>query len=190
MNISNIKFVYKYSLIVIFFSFLLSLANSTYNLKKFDKSVYSEIENSSYHLMIKSDTRRYLSHGAEIKRDLDDKKKFFSTGRIHYTKYLPPRLAAIYYYIFDIDLFNNWNEKKINEGIHYLYLYIQCIIYFVSIFFLYSVIAKKFSQKICFFTILFLCIEPTIFQYHSTFFQHSLNRLEPCNLLPRSTPTL
>ena len=104
MNLLSVKFFYKYSVIVIFFSFLLSIANSTYNLKKFDKTIYSysEKEELRYHQMIKSDTIRYLTHGAEIKRDLDNNKNFFSTGRVHYTKYLPPRLAAIYYYFFEI----------------------------------------------------------------------------------------
>ena len=99
--------------------------------------------------MIKSDTLRYLGHGAEIKRDLENKKSFFDTGRVHYTKYLPPRLAALYYYAFDVDLFNNWDEKKINEGIHYFYLFIQCIIYFLSIisFFLFMSIRVVESRK-------------------------------------------
>ena len=39
---------------------------------------------------------------AEIKKDLENGKNFFETGREHYTKYLPPRLAAAYYYFFDL----------------------------------------------------------------------------------------
>ena len=62
--------------------------------------------------MIKYDSYRYLSHGAEIKRDLERNKNFFETGREHFSKYLPPRLAAAYYYFFDIDLFNNFEKKK------------------------------------------------------------------------------
>ena len=160
-----------YVQIVIFFSFFLSLILSTYYLKNYDK--YPDLENSN-HLMIKSDSYRYLSHGAEIKKDLDDGKKFFETGREHFTKYLPPRLAAAYYYLLDIDLFNNFDEKKINIGIHFPYLLIQSLIYYLSLIFLYSAILIKIEKKICLPIIVFLCIEPTIFQYHGTFWSESI----------------
>ena len=133
-----------YVQIIIFFSFFLSLILSTYYLKNYDK--YPDLENSN-HLMIKSDSYRYLSHGAEIKKDLDDGKKFFETGREHFTKYLPPRLAAAYYYLLDIDLFNNFDEKKINIGIHFPYLLIQSLIYYLSLIFLYSAILIKIEKK-------------------------------------------
>ncbi len=160
-----------YVQILIFFSFLLSLILSTYHLKNYDK--YHDLENSN-HIMIKSDSYRYLSHGAEIKRDLDDGKKFFKTGREHFTKYLPPRLAAAYYYLLDIDLFNNFEEKKINIGIHFPYLLIQCLIYYLSLIFLYSAISIKIEKKICLPIIAFLSLEPTIFQYHGTFWSESI----------------
>ena len=40
----------------------------------------------------------------EIKNQIKEGVNFFETGREHYTKYLPPRLAAAYYYFFDKDL--------------------------------------------------------------------------------------
>ena len=46
---------------------------------------------------------------------------------------------------------------------------IQCLIYYLSLFFLYSVISKKIDQKNLFPLIIFLSLEPTIFQYHGTF---------------------
>ena len=157
---------------IILFSFILSIAVSNYNLKNYDKIVSkSDIR---YHQMIKTDALRYLGHGAEIKKQLDEGVSFFSTGRENYTKYLPPRLAALYYYVFDINLFNNFEERIVNIGIHHNYLYIQCFIYFLSILFLYFSIREKFDEKIIFFIIVFLCLEPTIFQYHGTFWSESV----------------
>ena len=113
---SNIDYIK----ILIFLSFCISLIVSKYNLNNYDK--YSEKDGiKQNHIMIKLDTYRYLSHGAEIKKDLYDGKNFFETGREHFTKYLPPRLAAAYYYFLNIDLFNNFEEKKINLGIHFPY---------------------------------------------------------------------
>jgi hypothetical protein len=78
--------------------------------------------------MIKADPYRYLADGYTIKEDLKNGEDFFSTGN-NYTKYLPSRIAAAYYYFFDKDLFNNFIDKKINIGIHFPYLVIQNIFY-------------------------------------------------------------
>ena len=163
-----------YLKVLIFLSFCISLIVSKYYLNNYDTYSIDKNGIETHHKMIKSDTLRYLSHGAEIKEDLKNGKKFFSTGRQHFTKYLPPRVAAAYYHFFDKDLFNNFDEKKINLGIHFPYLIIQCLFYYLSLFFLYSVIAKKVEKKICIPIIMFLAIEPTIFQYHGTFWSESM----------------
>ena len=161
-----------YIKIFIFLSFCISLIVSKYYLNNYDK-YFEKDGKKQYHIMIKTDAYRYLSHGAEIKKDLEDGKNFFETGREHFTKYLPPRLAAAYYYFLDIDLFNNFEEKKINLGIHFPYLILQCLFYYISLFFLYLVISKKIEKKICLPIVLFLALEPTIFQYHGTFWTES-----------------
>ena len=64
---SNIDYIK----ILIFLSFCISLIVSKYNLNNYDR--YSEKDGIAlYHIMIKSDTNRYLSHGAEIKKDLEN----------------------------------------------------------------------------------------------------------------------
>ncbi len=161
-----------YIKIFIFLSFCISLIVSKYYLTNYDK-YFEKDGKKQYHIMVKTDAYRYLSHGAEIKKDLEDGKNFFETGREHFTKYLPPRLAAAYYHFLDIDLFNNFEEKKINLGIHFPYLIIQCLFYYLSLFFLYLVISKKIEKKICLPIVVFLALEPTIFQYHGTFWSES-----------------
>ena len=158
--------------LVIFLSFVLSIIVSNYNLSNYDKIVTSS--NISYHQMIKTDALRYMGHGAEIKKQLDEGINFFSTGRENYTKYLPPRLAALYYYTLDINLFENFDEKIVKTGIHHKYLYIQCLIYFASVLFFYLTLRRKYDEKILFFIAFFLCLEPTIFQYHGTFWSESV----------------
>ncbi len=171
---TNFRLIKNYTIIIIFFSFCVSLLVSKYNLFNYDKFFLDAYGKEQNHIMIKYDALRYLSHGAEIKNDLEIGKKFFETGREHFTKYLPPRLAAAFYHFFDVNLFNNFEEKKINLGVHFPYLLIQCLIYYLSLFFLYSVISKKIDQKICLPIILFLSLEPTVFQYHGTFWSESI----------------
>ena len=91
----------KITLLVIFVGFIFSILFSINNLNKYDKNINSN--GSFYHQMIKADPYRYLSHGAEIKNQLKNGINFFKTGREHYTKYLPSRIAAAYYYLFDIN---------------------------------------------------------------------------------------
>ena len=163
----------KITLFVIFIAFFLSVLLSINSLNKYDKNIVDS-KNRYYHQMIKYDTLRYLSHGDEIKNQLKKEINFFKTGREHYTKYLPPRIYAAYYYFLDIDLFNNVDKKKINTGIHLPYLIFQSLLYYICVIFLFFSIIKIINKKISFFIVFFLCFEPTIFQYHSSFWSESI----------------
>jgi len=162
----------KIVLLIIFFGFILSVLLSLNNLNKYDKNNIGA-SGSSYHQMIKYDAYRYLSHGDNIKNQLKNEVNFFKTGSESYTKYLPARIAAAYYYFFNVDLFENSYDKKIKTGVHLPYLIIQCFFYFFCLTLLYLTLSKIFKEKICFIIIFFLCFEPTIFQYHGTFWSES-----------------
>ena len=160
-------------LFIILIGFLISIILSIYNIENYDKNILSN-DGSYYHKMIKYDVYRYLSHGDEIKNQLKEGINFFQTGREHYTKYLPPRLMAAYYYIFDLNLFEDESQIKINTNIHFKYLFFQCLIYFFSVWVFYLSLSKQMNKNIIFFIISFLCLEPTINQYHSTFWSESI----------------
>ena len=163
---------YLFTKLIIFFIFFLSLFLNNKILEKNDAyAIYNNIE---YHKMIKADPHRYLSHGAEIKNEVEEGKNFFLSGRENYTKYLPPRIAALYYITFDRDLFNNFDEKKINIGIHKEYLMLQILLYFFSIFFLFNSVKNRFDNRVVSILICFLCIEPTIVQYNFSFWSESI----------------
>ena len=164
----------KISLYIILSSFLFSILVSEYNLKNFDKNILSD-EGNTYHQMIKSDPHRYLSEGYDIKKEWDDGVFFFKSGPENYTKYLPSRIASLYYYIFDYEFYDDKDsQKNIKTGIHNFYLFFQCLFYFTSVYIfsrtLYSKIKNNFISNVI---IIFLCIEPTIFQYHSSFWSES-----------------
>jgi len=162
----------KAVLIVLFFGFVISTLFTINNLNKYDVNLVND-SGDSYHQMIKGDSYRYLSHGNKIKDQLQNGINFFETGRSHFTKYLPPRIAAAYYYFFNLNLFDETGEKKINLGIHTPYLVLQSIFYFFSVSMLYLSVSKVFNRRISFYIILFLSLEPTINQYHSSFWSES-----------------
>jgi hypothetical protein len=160
------------TLIIILCGFLASVLMSKYNLDNHDINIVDG--DQVYHKMIKTDPYRYLSHGSEIKNQIIEGEKFFNLGRENYTKYLPPRIAALYYYFFDIEFSSNPETKQVNSGNHFFYLFFQCLLYYFSVLCLYFSIFRSVDRNILLFAVLFLCIEPTIFQYHSTFWSESI----------------
>ncbi len=165
----------KFSLYIILTSFFLSILVSEYSLKHFDKNIPTK-NGKNYHQMIKTDAYRYLKNGYDTKEEWKDGISFFKSGPEHYTKYLPSRIASLYYYIFDYKFFDEDEngQTKIKIGIHNFYLYFQCFFYFLSVFFFSnSLFARVNNNLISNSIIIFLCIEPTIFQYHASFFSES-----------------
>ena len=146
----------KIILFIIFFGCVLSILLSVNNLNKYDKNLVKSTD-VVYHQMIKSDALRYLTHGDEIKNQLKEGLNFFETGREHYTKYLPPRVYAAYYYLLDINLFSDRDKKIINIGVHLPYLIFQSFLYYVSVVFLFLSISQLINIKTCFFIVFFLC---------------------------------
>ena len=62
--------------IIILISFIISLLISNYNLNTYDDFIVDG--ELSHHKMIKYDAYRYMSHGAEIKKDIENGKACLS----------------------------------------------------------------------------------------------------------------
>ena len=160
--------------ILIISAFLLSIFTSFLIIKNYDKYEIStdEIEN---HRIIKGDIPDIWIDGQTIKNDLEVGKSYFESGKEIFRSYLPPRLIALYSYIFDYDLFEDWDQKIISsDNSKIFYLIIQSLLYYFSIFIFFKKLVKYFNANICFFIILFLSLEPTIFFFHSTFHTESI----------------
>ena len=159
---------------VIFTAFLISVLTSFIFISKYDKYEIStdEIEN---HAIIKGDIPDIWIDGHTIKKDLESGKSYFESGKEIFRSYLPPRLIALYSYLFNYELFENWEKKifsKDNKKVFYLVL--QSLFYFISLIFFFEKIKKYFDLKTCFYVVIFLSFEPTIFFYHSSFHTESI----------------
>ena len=169
----TIKIKNNYFLILILISTIFAIINANHNIKNYDKNITTD-KNEKIHLMIKNDSFRYFSHGDEIKNQLKNDDKYLETGRNNFTKYLYPRIIALYYLVFDYNLYEDSDTEKIKIGEHTNFLYYQILFYYLSIIFLYFQLRNKFKLDLLFFTIFFLCLEPTIFQYHGSFWSESI----------------
>ena len=159
---------------IIILSFVLSLISSYLFIKNFD-SYEITTDNIQNHAMIKGDIPSIWIDGQIIKNDLNNGKGYFESGKEIFRSYLPPRTIALFSYIFNYDLFENWENKIFssdNKKMYYLFL--QSFFYFASLIILFREIKQHYKLDACLFIIAFLAIEPTIFFYHSSFHTESI----------------
>jgi hypothetical protein len=163
-------FLKREFLLIIFLGFLISSITSFLYLNKYDQI-------NNHNVMIRGDIHFIWKEAEILKKDLHNGKNFFSSGTEYRRTYLPSKLLAIYSYLTGYELFENFDEGKIKQGYGQLfYLIIQSLIYYLSLLFFYFkiLIFFNFNKQKCFFILCFLALEPTIIQWHSSFWTESI----------------
>ena len=154
---------------LIFISLIASLILSIYYISLYDDYNLDGIT----HIMLKEETGAHWLNAAFIIEQIKLGVPFYEAGEEVFTKPLPQRLVALYAYITNFQIIENWNTLKINQGGKLAFLISQSILYYIAIYLFFRQISKYFSSNIVFFIIVFLCLEPTLFQYHSSFWTES-----------------
>ena len=162
-------------LIIFFFS---TIFLSTVIINKYDKyEVSSDIR--SNHTLIKSDILRFWIEANNIKKNFENGTPIYELGGHYYSSFLPSKTIALYYILISEDLFlkNEYNEdgklKVKNNNNKILFIYLQILIYFISILALYNGIKKKIGN-VAKISLIFLLIEPTIHQFNYSFHSESI----------------
>ena len=169
----NHKIFSKLSInIVIILSFLLSISLSFFYLSKYDKLIEVKNKKDLTHPMLKSAVGNHWDEADEIITDIKNKKNFFEYGK-EYDEFLPQRILALYYYIIDEPIYDEDKNFETNNG-KFLYLILKTLLFYSALIYFAHKITKILPITNCFFIILFLAIEPTIFQFHSSFWNESL----------------
>ncbi len=167
----------------ILIGFAISLIFSIINISFFDKYEVST-DLKEQHAMIKGDNAAYWYEAALIDKGMKN-KNFFEAGPKFYNAYLPSKINLLFSKMFNFDLTND-NFKKItpdnitefnwitlNKKKNFLLLFQSCLFYF-SIYLLSKNIGNFLSKEKSLFVILFLSIEPTLLQWHSSFWTESI----------------
>ena len=154
---------------VIIFSFIFSIILSIFYLSKYDSYQLDGIT----HIMLKEETYYHWFQAALIVEQIKNGTSFFTAGGEMFTKALPQRLVALYSYVTDLNIVDNWQNNRISLGGKFPFLFTQSLIYYFSVFIFFKQISKLLDYKIILPIIFFLCLEPTIFQYHSSFWTES-----------------
>ena len=157
------------SIIFIIISFFLSMILSAFYINFYDNHHL----NGYSHIMLKEETLAHWYKGAKILEQIENNISIFIAGDEMFTKPLPQRLVAMYSHFLNFEIIENWNNLKPTLGNKLPFLFLQSILYYFSVFIFYLQISKVFDKKKTFIVIIFLCIEPTIFQYHSSFWTES-----------------
>jgi len=158
--------------LTIIVAFLASAILSSYYILKYDR-LKSTTDGYREHAMIKIASANHWMNADKILKDIKSGKNYFTSGKKNYDEFLPQKLLALYYYITGYEITDSNMVFKVNNG-KLPYLIIKTFLYYLALFYFSKKILTMLPIKNCFFIILFLALEPTIFQYHSSFWNESI----------------
>ena len=171
-NKVHIKLKNNWFLISLFTLFLISISNNFYQIKLFDKYEDSK-KNPNKHLMINGDIGDFWNEANQIDKEIQQGKNYLETGGEYRRPYLPSRTFYLFSYFFEKNLITDSGKVFIGTE-KVLILIFQSLLFYSVLFALYRSILKKIPRLNSQIIILFLACEPTIFQYHSSFWSESI----------------
>jgi hypothetical protein len=170
----------KKELIIILVGIIISFTIASKNLEKFDKIVKYSV-GEPRHLMLTSDMRHVWEVADKFRSDLSQGKSFTNSLPIYDRAFLQPILIGYYYYLLDKEIFDkNENDKLIikTKNFKFWILSVQIFLFYVSIYFFFTQYSKTFYNKdkkyFPLILLLFFCFEPSILQWHSSFWSESI----------------
>ena len=167
----------KVTFLIIIFGILLNISLSYKNINNFD-NYRDRSDGVVENYLIRSDILYGWKSAENVRQNLEE-NNFFEAIPVNDRWFLPCILIGFYFYIIDQEIFVN---EKINENDYKIkknngklgFLILQIILFYLSLNYLNNKLKKKFSQKSVLIIILFLSFEPTIFQWHSSFWSESI----------------
>ena len=160
--------------LLIFSGIIICYLSSIDTLKKYDRY---EINNEGVltHQIIRSDIQAAWNTAEEFRFKIENGENFFSSLPSYERYFLPAVIVGSYYVLIDKEIFDkDSSENKILlKNYKFGILIIQIFLYYFILFFISNLLEKKFGVKYSTLVILFLSIEPTIIQWHSSFWSES-----------------
>lgn len=185
----------KAAISILLISFVFSIINSILYINKFDKNFYLNINNIGpiNGIVGNSDGLQFFNTSDGIIKTIVEKNsKYPNDGPEYINSFLYPRIIAIYRIIFNKKnlnyTFSDNNshpdfQKNLFKKESKLYFFIfQKSIYLISAYFFYLTLLKIFQKKnsqnnlnyLPILSLIFLSFEPTINQFHESFFTESI----------------
>ena len=162
----------KVSYILIFIGLIYSITISIVDTKKFDQHRINSIGNQ-IHPIIRTDVSQYWNSAHDFKVDIESGKNFFKSGEEHRSIYLYPKLIALYFLAINKDIKNSENQFVLNNYKYGIPI-IQSLIFYSLLILLLKRLNHLFAPRVVILIIGFLALEPTLIQYHSSYWTESL----------------
>ena len=171
-KIKNIKFEY----IIILIAILISIVWSNYNLKKFD-NIKINFDGKYYNQLLYADLNATWFTAKKFKKNLDNGRGFLSSIPEYERFLLPSIIVGYYYHLIDKEIYEETEDGQFvikEKNFKFGLIFFQILIYFTSLIFfsneLKKIINKNFHKCI----IIFLALEPSILQWHSSLWSESI----------------
>ncbi len=166
--------IIKKNIVIILIGFILSTLFSIYSVNKFDVYEISS-DDKHKHSMIKGVNANHWYEAKNIKDQLSEGKNYFQTGDIYDRNYLPSKIFLVYSYITgDLLVEDEPDRKIVTDKKKIIFLIFQSILYFSILFFFSLRLLTRFKPITVFCVISFLSLEPSLIQWHSSFWSESI----------------
>lgn len=168
----------KKDFFIILFGIILNLFFANHDLKKYD-IIYTDYKGSSYNQILGSDLIDTWQLASQIKDQLKNNNNYLDAIPPYERFYLPSIIVGFYYHILDKEIYGLYKENN-NEKIILVdnsksgLLIFQILLYYFSVFLFYTAYKNKFKPKYHLILLIFICFEPTIIQWHHSFWSESI----------------
>jgi len=166
----------KFFNIICFIGIIISFFWSIYNLNKFDK-IKLNYDGAYYNQLLYADLAATWNIADKFKKELDQGNNFFSSIPSYERFLLPSIIVGFYYHLINKDIYTNSNDGKLvikEKNFKINILLIQIFFYFFTLYLFYTEIKKKNNGLILKIVIFFFCLEPSLLQWHSSFWSESI----------------
>ena len=170
------KILYKKEILIIIFGIILNFLASHYNLNKFDK-IYKNYDGQSYNQITGSDLLDTWEFAETFRKKISETGDFFDSLPHYERFYLPSIIVGYYYYIIDKEIYETieTGEKVVKvDNYKFGLLLIQILSYYFVIYLFVNTLKEKYKIKYSLILLIFLSFEPTIIQWHHSFWSESL----------------
>ncbi len=159
-------------LILLLFSISILLSNSFIN--KFESKIF-KTNAYTHSSLIHEDTVSYFESAEKISKDIINGKSFFSSGDSYDFTFLYPRIIFIFNQLFNSNsLIIDDLDKKINFKNYKIFVYLQIIIYFLSVLFLRLNLSRVLNKNLANIITITLLLNPILMQWHLTILTESI----------------
>lgn len=172
-----INYYKRITILILISGILINILLSYKNINNFD-NYRDRSDGFVENYLIRSDILHGWKSAENIRQKLKE-NRIFEAIPVNDRWFLPCILIGIYFYIINQEIFvdekineNEYKIKKNNGKIGFLVF--QIILFYLSLNYLKNKLRKKFTQKNALIIIFFLSFEPTIFQWHSSFWSESI----------------